>query len=48
MLAKLEKFKSGLFAKANGSTNAVKEEELSDWAAVTLKFAPEPGKVLVQ
>ncbi|XP_009622702.1 peptidyl-prolyl cis-trans isomerase CYP57 isoform X2 [Nicotiana tomentosiformis] len=44
VLAKLEKFKSGLFAKANGSTNAVKEEELSDWAAVTLKFAPEPGK----
>ncbi|XP_016496995.1 peptidyl-prolyl cis-trans isomerase CYP57 isoform X2 [Nicotiana tabacum] len=44
VLAKLEKFKSGVFAKSNGSTNAGKEEELSDWAAVTLKFAPEPGK----
>ncbi|KAG5591208.1 hypothetical protein H5410_041722, partial [Solanum commersonii] len=44
MLAKLEKFKAGLSAKANESANAIKEEELSDWAAVTLKFTPEPGK----
>lgn len=45
MLAKLEKFKAGLSAKANESANATEEEELSDWAAVTLKFTPEPGKV---
>lgn len=45
MLAKLEKFKAGLSAKANESASAVKDEDLSDWAAVTLKFAPERGKV---
>ncbi|CAN4076768.1 unnamed protein product [Withania somnifera] len=44
VLAKLEKFKAGLSAKANESENVGKEEELADWAAVTLKFTPEPGK----
>lgn len=38
-------FKAGLSAKANESVNAGKEEELSDWAAITLNFTPEPGKV---
>ncbi|KAF3632107.1 Peptidyl-prolyl cis-trans isomerase CYP57 [Capsicum annuum] len=44
VLAKLEMFKAGLSAKANESVNAGKEEELSDWAAITLNFTPEPGK----
>ncbi|XP_020236449.1 peptidyl-prolyl cis-trans isomerase CYP57 isoform X2 [Cajanus cajan] len=47
VLAKLEKFKSSLSAKATPPTDEsedVKNEELSDWRDVTLKFAPESGK----
>ncbi|KAL2318016.1 hypothetical protein Fmac_031892 [Flemingia macrophylla] len=47
VLAKLEKFKSSLSAKATPPTDEsedVKNEELSDWKEVTLKFAPETGK----
>ncbi|XP_059662020.1 peptidyl-prolyl cis-trans isomerase CYP57 isoform X2 [Cornus florida] len=47
VLAKLEKFKACISAKPieiNSKSQGVHEEDLSDWAAVTLKFAREPGK----
>ncbi|XP_027330419.1 peptidyl-prolyl cis-trans isomerase CYP57 isoform X2 [Abrus precatorius] len=47
VLAKLEKFKNSLSAKATstaGESENVNNEELSDWRDVTLKFAPESGK----
>lgn len=49
MLAKLEKFKSVFSAKSNGSDDEPvrkKDENLSDWMGVGLKFTPEAGKVL--
>lgn len=48
VLAKLEKFKSGIAAKSNKSasdTGDTKDEDLSDWKTVRLKFAPDHGKV---
>lgn len=48
VLAKLEKFKNALSAKATpttGESTQVKDEELSDWKSVSLKFAPVSGKV---
>lgn len=57
MLAKLEKFKQSISAKPftlsskpvamTSSSEPVdnKEEDLSDWKNVKLKFAPERGKV---
>lgn len=57
MLAKLEKFKQSISAKPFTSSNEPvaftsssepvdnKEEDLSDWKKVKLKFAPERGKV---
>lgn len=47
VLAKLEKFKSVFSAKSNGSDGEPvrkKEENLSDWMGVRLKFTPEAGK----
>ncbi|CAN6721891.1 unnamed protein product [Malus baccata var. baccata] len=47
VLAKLEKFKKGIFEKhtAPGSeSGGGKAEDLSDWKSVSLKFAPEKGK----
>ncbi|KAK7321569.1 hypothetical protein VNO77_32353 [Canavalia gladiata] len=47
VLAKLEKFKNSLSAKATSPTvdsGNVNNEELSDWKNVGLKFAPESGK----
>jgi len=57
VLAKLEKFKQSISAKPFTSSNEPvvltsssepvdnKEEDLSDWKNVKLKFAPERGKV---
>ena len=48
MLAKLEKFKAAISAKSTGSNTDVrgdKNEDLSDWIDVSLKFAPDSGKV---
>ncbi|XP_011081653.1 peptidyl-prolyl cis-trans isomerase CYP57 [Sesamum indicum] len=47
ILAKLEKFKSTFSTKSEGSNGehgGRKDDDLSDWMGVTLKFAPEPGK----
>ncbi|XP_019457819.1 PREDICTED: peptidyl-prolyl cis-trans isomerase CYP57 isoform X1 [Lupinus angustifolius] len=47
VLAKLEKFKNALSAKTTSTTGESgdgKEEELSDWKVVDLKFAPQDGK----
>ncbi|KAJ9183610.1 hypothetical protein P3X46_007437 [Hevea brasiliensis] len=47
VLAKLEKFKKAVSAKAdtsNSETGGAYKEDLSDWSSVRLKFAPEPGK----
>ncbi|KAG4931386.1 hypothetical protein JHK86_048347 [Glycine max] len=47
VLAKLEKFKNSLSAKATPPTDEsedVSNEELSDWKGVSLKFAPQTGK----
>ncbi|XP_022867941.1 peptidyl-prolyl cis-trans isomerase CYP57-like [Olea europaea var. sylvestris] len=47
VLAKLEKFKSVFSAKSNGSDDEPvrkKDENLSDWMGVGLKFTPEAGK----
>ncbi|KAH0969825.1 hypothetical protein GBA52_028421 [Prunus armeniaca] len=47
VLAKLEKFKKGIFESrtASGSeSGGGKDEDASDWKAVRLKFAPESGK----
>lgn len=48
VLAKLEKFKNSISAKATTTTvesKHVNDEELSDWKSVNLKFAPASGKV---
>ncbi|KAL5783474.1 hypothetical protein ACOSP7_008503 [Xanthoceras sorbifolium] len=47
VLAKLEKFKSGIVAKPNVSssnTGGSEDEDVSDWKTVRLKFTPEHGK----
>jgi peptidyl-prolyl cis-trans isomerase SDCCAG10 len=47
VLAKLEKFKVNLSGKPSASSSETGGgigEDLSDWKAITLKFAPEPGK----
>ncbi|KAL8537459.1 hypothetical protein ACS0TY_012548 [Phlomoides rotata] len=47
VLAKLEKFKSAFSTKSEGSKSepaSAKEEDLSGWMGVELKFAPEPRK----
>ncbi|MED6140891.1 cytochrome P450 monooxygenase 57 [Stylosanthes scabra] len=46
VLAKLEKFKSSLAAKSapKATESADDNKELSDWKAVSLKFAPDSGK----
>ncbi|XP_052209918.1 peptidyl-prolyl cis-trans isomerase CYP57 [Diospyros lotus] len=47
VLAKLEKFKKAISAtndESNGKPEGGKDENLSDWTTVDLKFAPEPGK----
>ncbi|KAL0330680.1 UNVERIFIED_CONTAM: Peptidyl-prolyl cis-trans isomerase CYP57 [Sesamum angustifolium] len=47
ILSKLEKFKSAFSTKSEGSNGehgGRKDDDLSDWMGVTLKFAPEPGK----
>ncbi|KAL7159172.1 hypothetical protein ABFS83_01G010500 [Erythranthe nasuta] len=43
ILAKLQNFKSAVLTKAEGSSGA-KDDDLSDWMGVELKFAPEHGK----
>ncbi|KAJ7966402.1 putative Peptidyl-prolyl cis-trans isomerase [Quillaja saponaria] len=43
VLAKLEKFKK-VMSEKSGSSSEVKNEDLSDWRSVRLKFASEPGK----
>lgn len=48
MLAKLEKFKNTISAESvesNSKARGGNDEDLSDWAGVKLKFAPESGKV---
>lgn len=48
MLAKLEKFKQSISAKPFTSSSEPvdnKEEDVSDWKKVKLKFGPEHGKV---
>ncbi|VVA11766.1 PREDICTED: peptidyl-prolyl [Prunus dulcis] len=47
VLAKLEKFKKGIFESRTASgieSGGGKDEDASDWKAVPLKFAPESGK----
>ncbi|CAN6582937.1 unnamed protein product [Malus baccata var. baccata] len=47
VLAKLEKFKKGIFEKhtaPSSESGGGKAEDLSDWKSVPLKFAPEKGK----
>ncbi|CAN6539639.1 unnamed protein product [Malus baccata var. baccata] len=47
VLAKLEKFKKGVFEKGTApgiESGGGKDEDLSDWKSVPLKFAPEKGK----
>ncbi|KDP34070.1 hypothetical protein JCGZ_07641 [Jatropha curcas] len=47
VLAKLDKFKKSISAKANTSNSKSEggyKEDLSDWSNVRLKFVPEPGK----
>lgn len=48
MLAKLEKFKATMSSKsvgADGESGGHKDEDLSDWTKVKLKFEPQSGKV---
>lgn len=48
VLAKLEMFKKSVSAKPNDLSNKSGDgegEDVSDWKAVRLKFAPESGKV---
>ncbi|KAA8546235.1 hypothetical protein F0562_003026 [Nyssa sinensis] len=47
VLAKLEKFKTAISAKPDGSNSEPRgrnDEDFSDWMGVTLKFAAEPSK----
>ncbi|KAK6119577.1 hypothetical protein DH2020_046679 [Rehmannia glutinosa] len=47
VLAKLEKFKSAFSTKSKGSNDehaGDKDDDMSDWMGVELKFAREPGK----
>ncbi|KAM7510806.1 hypothetical protein LguiB_009681 [Lonicera macranthoides] len=47
MLARLEKFKTAVsskLAKSDGESRGGNDEDLSDWAAVKLKFTREAGK----
>lgn len=50
VLAKLEKFKQGIFGnpepQSNESGGSSNDEDLSDWTTMKLKFPPEHGKVV--
>uniref|UniRef100_A0A166ERV7 PPIase cyclophilin-type domain-containing protein n=1 Tax=Daucus carota subsp. sativus TaxID=79200 RepID=A0A166ERV7_DAUCS len=51
VLAKLEKFKATMSSKsvgADGESGGHKDEDLSDWTKVKLKFEPQSGKMKIK